>query len=50
MQDGPAKTAAGLFTPIEVGPLKCRNRIVLAPFTRSRAAEGYVPTALNSLY
>ena len=50
MQDGPAKTAAGLFTPIEVGPLKCRNRIVMAPLTRSRAAEGNVPTALNALY
>ena len=23
MQDRPAKTAAGLFTPIEIGPLEC---------------------------
>ena len=50
MQDRPAKTAAALFTPIEVGPLECPNRIVMAPLTRSRAAEGNVPTALNALY
>jgi N-ethylmaleimide reductase len=50
MQDHPAKTAAGLFTPIEVGPLKCPNRIVMAPLTRSRAGAGNVPNALNALY
>src|SRR5262249_41390025 len=50
MQDRPAKTAAGLFAPIEVGPVNCPNRIVMAPLTRSRAAEGNVPTALHPLY
>ena len=50
MQDRPAKTAAGLFTPIEVGPLECPNRIVMAPLTRSRAGPGNVPNALNALY
>jgi len=50
MQDRPTKTAADLSNPIEVGPLKCPNRIVMAPLTRSRAAEGNVPTALNALY
>ncbi|HEX6830489.1 MAG TPA: alkene reductase, partial [Methyloceanibacter sp.] len=50
MQDRPAKTAAALFTSIEVGPLKCPNRIVMAPLTRSRAGAGNVPNALNALY
>ena len=40
MQDRPAKTKPDLFTPIEVGPLKCPNRIVMAPLTRSRAGAG----------
>jgi N-ethylmaleimide reductase len=50
MQDRPAKTAPDLFTPIEIGPLKLPNRIVMAPLTRSRAAAGNVPTVLNALY
>ena len=50
MQDRPTKTRPDLFTPIEVGPLKCPNRIVMAPLTRSRAGAGNVPTALNALY
>ena len=29
MQDRPTKTKPDLFTPIEVGPLKCPNRIVM---------------------
>jgi N-ethylmaleimide reductase len=39
-----------LFTPIAVGPYTLRNRIVMAPLTRSRAAKGNVPHALNALY
>jgi N-ethylmaleimide reductase len=39
-----------LFTPIEVGPYTLRNRIVMAPLTRSRAGDGNVPHALNALY
>ena len=50
MQDRPTKTRPDLFTPIEVGPLKCPNRIVMAPLTRSRAGAGNVPNALNALY
>ena len=50
MQDRPTKTKPDLFTPIEVGPLKLPNRIVMAPLTRSRADAGNVPTALNALY
>jgi len=50
MQDRPTKTTPYLFTPIEIGPLKLPNRIVMAPLTRSRAAAGNVPTVLNALY
>lgn len=50
MQDRPTKTTPDLFTPIEIGPLALPNRIAMAPLTRSRAAEGNVPTALNALY
>jgi N-ethylmaleimide reductase len=50
MQDRPTKTTPDLFTPIEIGPLKLPNRIVMAPLTRSRAAAGNVPTVLNALY
>jgi N-ethylmaleimide reductase len=50
MQDRPTKTTPDLFTPISIGPLALPNRIAMAPLTRSRAAEGNVPTALNALY
>jgi len=50
MQGRPTKTTPDLFTPIEIGPLKLPNRIVMAPLTRSRAAAGNVPTVLNALY
>lgn len=39
-----------LFTPIQLGPLRLRNRIVMAPMTRNRAGAGGVPTDLNALY
>src|SRR5665648_124314 len=39
-----------LFTPVEVGPLRLRNRIVMAPLTRSRAGPGNGPHHLNALY
>jgi N-ethylmaleimide reductase len=50
MQDRPTKTKPHLFTPIEIGPLKLPNRIVMAPLTRSRAGPGNVPTSLSALY
>ena len=31
---------AGLFTPLQLGPLRLRNRIVMAPMTRERATDG----------
>lgn len=50
MQDRPATKAHDLFSPIGVGSLNLRNRIVMAPLTRSRAGPGNVPHALNALY
>jgi N-ethylmaleimide reductase len=50
MQERKTNTHLDLFTPVEVGPLEFRNRIVMAPLTRSRAGPGNVPTQLNALY
>jgi N-ethylmaleimide reductase len=50
MQERKTNTYLDLFTPVEVGPLELRNRIVMAPLTRSRAGPGNVPTQLNALY
>jgi N-ethylmaleimide reductase len=50
MQERKTSNFPDLFTPVEVGPLELRNRVVMAPLTRSRAAPGNVPTKLNALY
>ena len=39
-----------LFTPFRLGPYELRNRLVMAPMTRSRAGEGGVPTELMVEY
>jgi len=39
-----------LFEPLQLGALKLRNRIVMAPMTRMRAGAGHAPTALNAEY
>jgi N-ethylmaleimide reductase len=39
-----------LFTPIQIGELTLPNRVVMAPLTRRRAAEGKVPTVLSARY
>ncbi len=39
-----------LFTPVRIGPYELRNRVVMAPMTRSRAGEGNVPTPLMAEY
>ncbi|MEZ5841022.1 MAG: alkene reductase [Hyphomicrobiales bacterium] len=39
-----------LFQPLLAGDLALANRIVMAPLTRCRAAEGRVPTALMAEY
>ena len=39
-----------LFEPVTLGRLQLRNRIVMAPMTRSRAADGDMPTRLMVEY
>ena len=50
MQERKVSQAPDLFSPAEVGPLELKNRVVMAPLTRSRAGPGNVPTQLNALY
>lgn len=40
-----------LFDPFQLGPHRLKNRIVMAPLTRSRSRQpGNVPTGLNAYY
>ena len=39
-----------LFTPFQLGPYELRNRLVMAPMTRSRAGEGNAVTELTVAY
>ncbi len=39
-----------LFSPITVGGIELKNRIIMAPLTRNRAAEGNVTTPLHVEY
>ena len=39
-----------LFRPLELGALRLPNRVLMSPMTRSRAAEGDVPTELMARY
>ncbi len=39
-----------LFAPTSLGPLPLANRVVMAPMTRSRAAEANTPNALMAEY
>jgi N-ethylmaleimide reductase len=39
-----------LFSPLTAGRLDLPNRIIMAPLTRNRAAEGNVPQAMNVEY
>jgi N-ethylmaleimide reductase len=43
-------TDLNLFSPIQLGRYTLPNRIVMAPLTRNRAADGNVPHELNALY
>ncbi|MBK7369358.1 MAG: alkene reductase [Candidatus Eisenbacteria bacterium] len=43
-------TAHDLFTPVRLGAFSLRNRMVMAPMTRMRAAPGGVPTADMARY
>ncbi|MEJ2870481.1 alkene reductase [Actinomycetospora sp. OC33-EN08] len=39
-----------LFSPVKLGPYDLPHRIVMAPLTRMRAGDGWVPTDLNVEY
>ncbi len=39
-----------LFSPINIGSIALKNRIVMAPLTRNRAGEGNVPGKMNVEY
>lgn len=43
-------TSSNLFAPSTLGDVTLANRIIMAPLTRSRAAIGNVPHALNARY
>ncbi len=43
-------TQPKLFEPYELGPITLPNRLVMAPLTRNRAAEGLVPSSLAVEY
>jgi N-ethylmaleimide reductase len=45
-----AATTEPLFEPYQLGPLQLKNRVVMAPMTRSRAVEGNVPHPLAETY
>jgi N-ethylmaleimide reductase len=42
--------SSSLFTPVQLGALKLRNRIVMSPMTRARAEPGHVPGPLMAEY
>ena len=42
--------ALDLFSPITLGTISLKNRMVMAPLTRNRAGEGGVPHDLNVTY
>ena len=41
---------AQLNSPLTLGELKLKNRVVMAPLTRSRATAERVPTAMMAEY
>ncbi|NYE22142.1 2,4-dienoyl-CoA reductase-like NADH-dependent reductase (Old Yellow Enzyme family) [Pigmentiphaga litoralis] len=43
-------TDTALFAPYSLGPLTLKNRIVMAPLTRTRAGDGLVPSDLAPAY
>ncbi|MDQ2732487.1 MAG: alkene reductase [Armatimonadota bacterium] len=46
----PIATDVILFSPLQMGPTRLPNRVVMAPLTRNRALTGGVPGALNAAY
>ncbi|HSV79896.1 MAG TPA: NADH:flavin oxidoreductase [Ramlibacter sp.] len=49
MNEGPVNTPS-LFSPVSLGSLKLRNRVVMAPMTRERAEDGIVTPAIREYY
>lgn len=49
-ETGPRGVVRTVFSPLDVGALRLRNRIVMAPLTRNRAGAGFVPRDLNVEY
>ena len=39
-----------LFSPLQIGAIQLRNRIIMAPLTRMRAGANHVPTPMNADY
>ena len=39
-----------LFSPLQLGAIQLRNRIIMAPLTRMRAGANHVPTPMNADY
>lgn len=39
-----------IFQPFDLGNLTLKNRIIMAPMTRSRASDGDVPSSMNAQY
>ena len=39
-----------LLSPIELGSISLKNRVIMAPLTRNRAGEGLAPTDMNVEY
>lgn len=39
-----------LMTPVRIGAVELKNRIVMAPMTRNRAGAGLAPTEMNATY
>jgi N-ethylmaleimide reductase len=41
---------SGLFSPLDLGPYRLKNRIIMAPLTRARSGPARVPNALMAEY
>ncbi len=48
--DAPQATALSLFGPVTLGAWQLPNRIVMAPLTRNRAADGLIPGPFAAEY
>ena len=48
--DQPPTPVVEVFAPWALGPLQLKNRMVMAPLTRSRAGQGNVPSAMAANY